>query len=157
MKKKNNNQTVNLSTINGSNGYSNIVTQGLPTANNSNPYPNGTVLFQQNSNKPITNAVCSTTQGTLSYVNTVGTFNEIVHEHNFTEIMLRAIDIMPIEEAAKLRFNLELKFLDEETRKEYETSLKLLNYDYKTALHDLITTERSKAVIKILESKGLKL
>ena len=50
----------------------------------------------------------------------------------------------------KLLFELELQKVEPEVKNEYQTLLKLLNYDYKVALVELIKTERDKTLMKLL-------
>lgn len=92
-----------------------------------------------------------------SYISTAPAFTEIVTENNIGEILLRAMSKMPSSSLAELRFRVEMIGVDKETREEYETLLKLYDYDYERTLCEVMTTERDKALIKILESKGLKL
>lgn len=100
---------------------------------------------------PVFVSSSSTNPTTLTWANGTGTKNEIAHEGNIIEILYKAISNSSDEIVYKLLFELELKKIDDiETKNEYLTLLKLSNYDYKTALAELIKTERDKALIKLI-------
>lgn len=92
----------------------------------------------------------STNPATLTWANTTGTQNEIAHEGNIIEILCKAISNAPDEAIYKLLFELELQKVEAEVKNEYQTLLKLSNYNYKVALAELIKTERDKALMKLL-------
>ena len=66
------------------------------------------------------------------------------------KILCKAVSNVPDEDIYKLLFELELQKVEPEAKNEYQTLLKLLNYDYKVALVELIKTERDKALMKLL-------
>lgn len=66
------------------------------------------------------------------------------------KILCKAVSNTPDEDIYKLLFKLELQKVEPEAKNEYQTLLKLLNYDYKVALVELIKTERDKALMKLL-------
>lgn len=104
--------------------------------------------------KTFTNSIfvsnSSTNPATLTWANTTGTQNEIAHEGNIIEILCKAISNAPDEAIYKLLFELELQKVEAEVKNEYQTLLKLSNYNYKVALAELIKTERDKALMKLL-------
>lgn len=104
--------------------------------------------------KTFTNSIfvsnSSTNPATLTWTNTTGTQNEIAHEGNIIKILCKAVSNAPDEAMYKLLFELELRKVEPEAKNEYQTLLKLLNYDYKVALVELIKTERDKALMKLL-------
>lgn len=91
-----------------------------------------------------------TNPATSVWANISGTQNEIAHEGNIIKILCKAISNTPDEDVYKLLFELELQKVEPEAKNEYQTLLKLLNYDYKVALVELIKTERDKALMKLL-------
>ena len=104
--------------------------------------------------KTFTNSVfvsnSSSNPATLTWANTTGTQNEIAHEGNIIEILCKAISNASDETIYKLLFELELQKVEAEAKNEYQTLLKLSNYNYKVALAELIKTERDKALMKLL-------
>jgi len=116
--------------------------------------PGQTISGSKTFTNPVFVSSSSTNPTTLTWANATGTKNEIAHEGNIIEILCKAISNSSDEIVYKLLFELELKKVDNtETKNEYLTLLKLSNYNYKTALAELIKTERDKALIKlILES-----
>ena len=89
-----------------------------------------------------------------TYINaTTPAFTEIVTENNIGEILLKAMSKMPSSSLAELRFRVEMIGLDKETREEYETLLKLYDYDYERTLYEVITTERDKTLMKKLKGE----
>ena len=102
-------------------------------------------IVQVSNSSPIATYVNATT--------TVPAFTEIVTENNIGEILLKAISKMPSSSLAELRFRVEMIGLDKETREEYETLLKLYDYDYERTLYEVITTERDKALMKKLKGE----
>ena len=66
------------------------------------------------------------------------------------KILCKAVSNAPDKDIYKLLFELELQKVEPEAKNEYQTLLKLLNYDYKVALVELIKTERDKALMKLL-------
>ena len=66
------------------------------------------------------------------------------------KILCKAVSNTPDEDIYKLLFELKLQKVEPEAKNEYQTLLKLLNYDYKVALVELIKTERDKALMKLL-------
>ena len=92
----------------------------------------------------------STNSATLTWANTTGTQNEIAHEGNIIYILCKAISNASDKDIYKLLFELELQKVEPEVKNEYQTLLKLSNYNYKVALAELIKTERDKALMKLL-------
>lgn len=66
------------------------------------------------------------------------------------KILCKAVSNAPDEDIYKLLFELELQKVEPKAKNEYQTLLKLLDYDYKVALVELIKTERDKALMKLL-------
>ena len=96
----------------------------------------------------------SNTSPVVTYANTTTpTFTEIVTENNIGEMLIKALNKMPVSSLAELKFRMEMIGLDEETRREYEILLKLYDYDYEKALCDVIKAERDKTIMKYLEKK----
>lgn len=130
----------------------------MPQTKLSNSVPNtaiSTSISQAISgSKTFTNSVFvsnnSSNPATLTWANTTGTQNEIAHEGNIIEILYKAISNASDEDMYKLLFELELRKVEAGAKNEYQTLLKLSNYNYKVALAELIKTERNKALMKLL-------
>lgn len=130
----------------------------MPQTKPSNSAPNtaiSTSISQAVSgSKTFTNSVfvsnSSTNPSTLTWANTTRTQNEIAHEGNIIDILCRAISNASDDHIYKLLFELELQKVEAGAKNEYQTLLKLSNYNYKVALAELIKTERDKALIKLL-------